>query len=72
MKSELSYTPAPIMTIGIVGVDDPLSGSTVIAKVFASTPAGSGGWMTCALPRASGLKTPAGMGAPLVGINHNS
>src|SRR5438552_12093773 len=40
------YSPAPIITIGIVGVDDPCSGSTVIANAFASTPAGSGGLIT--------------------------
>jgi len=46
----LNYSPAPIITIGIVGVDDPCSGSTVIANAFASTPAGKGGLITVALP----------------------
>src|SRR5215470_10072639 len=55
-----------------VGADEPASGSTVMAKVLASTPAGRGGLITAALPRAFGLKIPAGMGAPLVGISHNS
>jgi hypothetical protein len=50
--------------MGIVGVIDPPSGSTVIAKAFACTFAGSGGFTTVALPRALGLKTPAGIGAP--------
>jgi len=66
------YSPAPDMKIGIVGVVDPCSGSTVIAKALASAPAGSGGSTTVALPWASGLKTPAGIGAPVVGINQSS
>ena len=66
------YSPAPVITIGIVGVTDPASGSMVIANAFASTPGGSGGLTTVALPRAFGLNTPAGIGAPWVGINHNS
>jgi hypothetical protein len=36
--------------MGIVGADEPLSGSTVIAKALASTPLGSGGLITVALP----------------------
>jgi hypothetical protein len=45
-----SYSPAPIIRMGIVGADEPLSGSTVIAKALASTPLGSGGFITVALP----------------------
>jgi hypothetical protein len=66
------YSPAPIIRIGIVGTGEPFCGSTVIANAFASTPTGSGGLITVALPCASGLKTPAGIGAPWVGISHNS
>jgi hypothetical protein len=36
------YAP-PIMTIGMVGVVDPCSGSMVMAKALASTPGGNGG-----------------------------
>jgi hypothetical protein len=54
-----------------VGAEEPASGSTVMAKVFASTPAGSGGLMTVALPLAAGLKTPAGIGAPFAGTTPN-
>ena len=43
-----NYSPAPVITIGIVGVADPCSGSTVIANALASTPAGKGG---CGLAR---------------------
>src|SRR6266849_10010859 len=67
-----SYSPAPIIRMGIVGTEEPLSGSTVIAKALASTPVGSGGLITVALPCASGLKIPAGIGAPLIGISHSS
>lgn len=66
------YSPIPII-IGVdVGAAEPASGSIVIAKVLASTPVGSGGLITAAVPCVFGLKIPAGMGAPLVGINHNS
>jgi hypothetical protein len=44
------YSPAPIITIGIVGVAAPASFSTVIAKALASTPSGSGGFTMLALP----------------------
>ena len=37
-----------------------------------SAPAGSGGFTTLALPWASGLNTPAGIGAPFAGISHSS
>src|SRR5881398_1447642 len=67
-----NYSPAPIISIGIVGTDEPLSGSIVIANAFASTPAGSGGLITMALPRGLGLNTPAGIGDPCFGISHNS
>src|SRR5260370_37817129 len=56
----------------MVGVVEPCSGSIVIAKALASAPAGSGGLMSTAPPRAAGLKTPAGMGAPCIGISHSS
>jgi hypothetical protein len=49
-KRLLPYSPAPIITIGIVGVGDPTSFSTVIANALASTPAGSEGFTTLALP----------------------
>lgn len=45
-----AYSPAPIITIGMVGVADPCSGSTVIAKALASAPVGNGGCITVALP----------------------
>src|SRR6266852_6618533 len=66
------YSPAPTIMIDDVGAAEPASGSTVMAKALASTPAGRGGLITVALPWASGLKRPAGMGAPLVGISHSS
>ena len=44
------YSPAPTITIGMVGVEEPASGSTVMAKALASVPAGSGGLTTVALP----------------------
>ena len=34
-----TYSPAPNITIGSVGADEPLSGSTVIANALACTPA---------------------------------
>src|SRR4051812_9869211 len=72
-ESERRYSPAPTITIGMVGVDDPCSGSMVMANAFGSTPTGSGGLITAALPRTSGLNTPAGTGAfPLAGISHSS
>jgi hypothetical protein len=56
-----------------VGAADPASGSTVMAKVLASRPAGNGGLITVAVPRVFGLNVPAGIGPSLpVGINHNS
>lgn len=55
-----------------VGAEDPASGSIVIAKVLASNPVRSGALVIVAVPRALGLNSPAGTGAPLVGINHNS
>src|SRR5438477_2812244 len=66
------YPPEPIITIGMVGVVEPCSGSMVMAKALASTPAGSGGLTTTALPRVSGLKTPAGIGAPCLGMSQSS
>src|SRR5215469_3610845 len=63
--------PEPIITIGMVGVVLPCSGSIVIAKALASTSIGSGGFMTVAPPRASGLNTPAGMGAPCIGMSQS-
>ncbi len=57
------YSPAPTITIGIVGTNDPCSGSTVIANVLASTPGGNCGLITVALPWTSGLNTPAGISA---------
>ena len=66
------YSPAPIITIGMVGVAAPASFSTVIANALASTPPGSGGFTRLALPWASGLNNPAGIGAPFAGISHNS
>lgn len=68
----LFYPAAPIITMGMVGDDEPVAGSTVIANAFASTSAGKGGWITTALPRALGLNTPAGMGAPCAGISQSS
>src|SRR5579862_9090576 len=66
------YSPAPIIRMGVVGVAEPDSFSTVMAKALASAPEGSGGLTTVALPCASGLNTPAGMGAPCDGISQNS
>jgi len=60
------------MTGWDVGALEPASGSTVMAKVLASIPAGNGGLITAALPCAFGRNIPAGMGAPLAGISHNS
>ena len=54
--------------MGMVGVGDPASGSIVTAKAFASVPVVMGGLITIALPWASGLNIPAGMGAPFMGI----
>src|SRR5580693_1004716 len=71
-KGAEDYPRVPTMIGCVVGADDPCSGSTVIAKVLASTPGGRGGRTTAALPFESGRNNPAGMGAPLVGINHNS
>jgi hypothetical protein len=68
----LPGTNHPIIRMGIVGTEEPLFGSTVIAKALASTPVGSGGLITVALPCASGLKIPAGIGAPLIGISYSS
>ena len=64
--------PEPIITIGIVGVVLPCSGSIVTAKALASTLTGNGGLITMPPPRASGLNTPAGIGAPSVGISQSS
>lgn len=69
---ESSYPPVPTIIGCEVGAGDPVSGSTVMANALASTPVGSGGLITCALPRAFGLKRPAEIGVPLVGISHNS
>jgi hypothetical protein len=55
-----------------VGAEEPPAGSIVIANVLASIPSGKGGLIAVALPWGSGLKRPAGIGAPLGGINHNS
>ena len=55
------------MMMAEVGAADPASGSTVIANALASTPGGSGGFTTVALPWESGLKTPAGIGEPVRG-----
>src|SRR5215475_2697838 len=71
-KSKQFQVVVPTIMGCEVGADEPPSGSTVMAKVLASTPAGRGGLITAALPRAFGWKIPAGMGAPLVGISHNS
>ena len=66
------YSPAPNMMGCEVGAGDPCSGSTVIANALASVRGGRGGLSTVALPCASGLNNPAGIGAPVVGINHSS
>ena len=59
--------------IGAVGVSDPSARSMVTPKAFAGTPVGSGGNTTLALPVASGLNVPAGIGAlPFAGITHSS
>src|ERR1035437_7485077 len=75
-ESHFDYSPevgtAPTRTIGAVGVADPSAFSIVTPNAFAGTPLGSGGNTTLALPAASGLKSPAGIGAcPLAGITHN-
>src|SRR5271157_2863696 len=69
------YPPAvtsPINMIGEVGLSEPASFSTVIANALASTPSGMGWSIMIALPCSSGLKTPAGMGAPFMGMIHSS
>jgi hypothetical protein len=66
------YSPVPIMTTGMVGAVAPDSFSTVIANALASVFGGRGGLTTVALPRASGLKTPAGIGASWARISHSS
>jgi hypothetical protein len=53
----------------MVGEVAPASFSTVMAKALASAPAGSGGFTAVALPCASGLKTPAGIGALLAQLD---
>ena len=61
------------MTMGMVGVGEPDSGSMVMAKPLASMPAGSGGSMREALPRSSGRNIPAGIGAaPDMGRSQSS
>src|SRR5664279_2990720 len=65
----VDYAPAgtaPISMIGEVGLSEPSSFSTVIAKALASTPAGIFWSIMTALPCSSGLKTPAAMGAPCI------
>src|SRR5271170_3431613 len=66
------YSPTRI--IGRVGLVAPPSSSTVTPKAFASTPLGSGGMITLALPRSSGRNVPAGIGsAPsAAGISQSS
>ena len=59
--------------MGAVGVSEPSARSMVTPKALAGTPVGSGGNTKLALPVASGLNVPAGMGAlPLAGITHSS
>jgi hypothetical protein len=63
----------PASRMGMVGVVLPDSGSIVIANALACKSFGKVGISTLALPRASGLKTPTGIGgAPLVGNSQSS
>jgi hypothetical protein len=48
--AEKRYPLLPTMIGWEVGAAEPASGSTVMAKVFASIPAGNGGLTTAALP----------------------
>ncbi len=78
--SEASESPfarrnydVPESTIGKVGVAAPGSFSTVTANPLAGTARANGADTSVALPCASGLKVPAGIGcAPLAGNNHSS
>jgi hypothetical protein len=45
-----SHSPAPVISIGLVGVADPPSFSTVMANALASVPGGRGGLTTLPLP----------------------
>src|SRR4051812_21498022 len=64
---------APARMIGAVGVAEPSAFSIVTPNAFAGTPLGKVGSRTLALPDASGLKSPAGIGAcPLAGITQSS
>jgi len=68
-REDWSYAPA--ITIGIVGVWLPPSGSMVTANILGAA-FSMLGIMIEAFPCASGLKVPNGIGAePLAGINHN-
>ena len=62
----------PISMIGEVGLSEPSAFSTVMANALAMTPSGMGWSIIMALPCSSGLKTPAGIGAPFMGIIHSS
>src|ERR1700746_489954 len=65
---------SPARIIGGVGAVAPPSSSTVTPKAFASTPFGSEGMITLALPCSSGRNAPAGIGLlpAAAGISHNS
>ncbi len=64
---------SPTRMIGSVGLVEPPAASIVTPKAFASTPLGSGGRITLALPPVSGWNVPAGIGAwPFAGISHSS
>jgi hypothetical protein len=66
------YPAVPSMIGCEVGAGDPPVGSTVMANALASTPMGSGGLITVAVPRESGWNRPAGMGEPAGGMSHSS
>ena len=50
IESILNYSPALIITIGMVGEAAPASSSTVMANALAIVSGGSGGLTTVALP----------------------
>ena len=63
---------APERMIGAVGESEPSAFSMVTPNALAGIPLGSGGRTTLAVPAASGLNNPAGIGLPLTGMTHSS
>src|SRR5580658_9778769 len=70
--ADSGLTYSPINTIGEVGLSEPSSFSSVMANALASTPSGILWSIIIALPCSSGLKTPAAIGAPCMGMTHSS